>query len=104
MKLLLGCFLVLLPALVITKSVDGDHHSERVLHGKKLVNGEHEGEEGEHDEDYDHQAFLGDEAEEFDHLTPEESQSRLSAIVDKIDKVSLLLKRPHVTSPLGTQC
>ena len=43
---------------------------------------------GEHDYDYDHEAFLGDEAEEFDHLTPEESQHRLAAIVDKIDKVS----------------
>ena len=41
---------------------------------------------GEHDYDYDHEAFFGDEAEEFDHLTPEESQHRLAAIVDKIDK------------------
>jgi hypothetical protein len=31
----------------------------------------------EHNPDYDHEAFLGQEAEEFDNLTPEESQKRL---------------------------
>ncbi|XP_030295092.1 calumenin-A [Sparus aurata] len=36
--------------------------------------------------DYDHEAFLGqDEAKTFDQLPPEESQRRLSIIVDKID-------------------
>ena len=37
------------------------------------------------DHDYDHEAFLGDEAHEFDDLSPEESQRRLAIIVDKID-------------------
>ena len=33
---------------------------------------------GEHNEDYDHDAFLGrDQADEFDELSPEESQERL---------------------------
>ena len=36
--------------------------------------------------DYDHEAFLGEEAKTFDDLTPEESKSRLAIIVDKIDK------------------
>lgn len=31
----------------------------------------------EHDPNYDHEAFLGQEAEEFDNLTQEESQRRL---------------------------
>lgn len=31
----------------------------------------------EHDPSYDHEAFLGQEAEEFDNLTQEESQRRL---------------------------
>jgi len=31
----------------------------------------------EHNPDYDHEAFLGQEAEEFDNLTQEESQRRL---------------------------
>ncbi|XP_017295982.1 calumenin-A isoform X2 [Kryptolebias marmoratus] len=36
--------------------------------------------------EYDHEAFLGqDEAQTFDHLSPEESRRRLSIIVDKID-------------------
>ena len=64
-------------------------HGDRVLHGRDLSGKEHYHEDGaEHDADYDHEAFLGaDEAEEFDHLTPEESQERLAAIVDRIDKV-----------------
>ncbi|KAK6973370.1 calumenin [Biomphalaria glabrata] len=42
---------------------------------------------GEHNPDYDHDAFLGhEEAETFDQLSPEESKQRLSIIVDKIDK------------------
>ena len=32
----------------------------------------------EHNPDYDHDAFLGDEADEFDKLTPEESKERLA--------------------------
>ncbi|MCL4126530.1 UNVERIFIED_CONTAM: hypothetical protein GTU68_061764 [Idotea baltica] len=40
----------------------------------------------DHNLDYDHEAFLGDEeAREFDHLSPEESIERLSKIVDKVD-------------------
>jgi len=42
---------------------------------------------GEHNPDYDHDAFLGhDEAETFDQLSPDESKKRLAIIVDKIDK------------------
>lgn len=38
---------------------------------------EHE-HEGEHNPDYDHEAFLGkDEAKTFDQLTPDESKDRL---------------------------
>ncbi|XP_050442732.1 calumenin-like [Adelges cooleyi] len=40
----------------------------------------------EHDPNYDHEAFLGQEAEEFDNLTQQESQRRLGLIVNKIDK------------------
>lgn len=31
----------------------------------------------EHNKEYDHEAFLGEEAKTFDQLTPEESQKRL---------------------------
>ena len=40
---------------------------------------------GEHDLEFDHEAFMGDEAEEFKHLTPEESKEKLIKIVKKID-------------------
>ncbi|XP_046450335.1 calumenin-B-like [Daphnia pulex] len=40
----------------------------------------------EHNADYDHEAFLGDEAKTFDQLSPEESKERLGKIVDKIDR------------------
>merc|ERR1711953_144344 len=44
-----------------------------------------EADDHDHDLEFDHQAFLGDEAEEFNNLTPEESKERLSKIVLKID-------------------
>ncbi|KAF4523076.1 hypothetical protein B566_EDAN003088 [Ephemera danica] len=41
----------------------------------------------EHNPDYDHEAFLGEEeAKTFDQLTPEESRNKLAGIVEKIDK------------------
>ena len=40
---------------------------------------------GEHNVEFDHEAFLGDQVEEFKHLTPEESKLRLVKIVKKID-------------------
>jgi len=50
------------------------------LHGKHF-------EGGEHNTQYDHEAFLGaDEAKKFDELTPEESKRRLGLIVDRIDE------------------
>ena len=40
---------------------------------------------GEHNAEFDHQAFMGDEAQEFRNLTPEESKEKLSKIAVKID-------------------
>jgi len=60
-----------------------EHEHDRVLHGKPLSSKEHHDDEGDYD--YDHEAFLGDEADEFDDLDPEESQRRLGVIADKID-------------------
>ncbi|XP_063978798.1 calumenin [Diachasmimorpha longicaudata] len=39
-----------------------------------------------HNPEYDHEAFLGEEAKTFNQLSPEESTRRLGIIVDKIDK------------------
>ncbi|XP_046364824.2 calumenin-B-like isoform X2 [Haliotis rufescens] len=53
---------------------------------KTLSEQDHE-DHGEHNNNYDHDAFLGkDDAKTFDQLSPEESQDRLGLIVDKIDK------------------
>lgn len=45
------------------------------------------GDKRDHNSDYDHEAFLGDnEAQTFDQLPPAEAKRRLGIIVDKIDK------------------
>lgn len=45
------------------------------------------GDKRDHNADYDHEAFLGeDEAKTFDQLSPGEAKRRLGIIVDKIDK------------------
>jgi len=69
---------------VFSASLDHEKEHDRVLHGRPLSDKEHV--LGGDDHDYDHEAFLGDDAEEFDDLDPEESQRRLGIIVDKIDK------------------
>ena len=45
------------------------------------------GDKRDHNADYDHEAFLGEEeAQTFDQLSPSEAKRRLGVIVDKIDK------------------
>nr|XP_023014709.1 calumenin isoform X1 [Leptinotarsa decemlineata] len=58
-------------------------HSERV-YNRDLSDKEHF-ENEHHNPEYDHEAFLGEEAKTFDQLPPEESKRRLGLIVDKID-------------------
>ncbi|XP_023933064.1 calumenin-A-like [Lingula anatina] len=83
-----ACMVVL--ALVATSRssaipTKSDDHKSRSL-DKDLSDEQHyEGEE--HNAEYDHEAFLGqEEAKTFDQLTPEESKERLSKIIDKIDR------------------
>ena len=45
-------------------------------HGN-LSDQEHYDEEGDHNKEYDHEAFLGKQKKSFDQLTPEESKERL---------------------------
>lgn len=62
-----------------------DEERKNRVHHEKLSDEEHFIHD-EHNPDYDHEAFLGeDEARTFDQLTPEESRDRLSKIVDRID-------------------
>jgi len=44
--------------------------------------------EGEHSSEYDHEAFLGDQKQEFDELSPEEAKKRLKVLAKKVDKSS----------------
>lgn len=41
--------------------------------------------EGEHNAEYDREAFLGDRKDEFDHLSPEEAQRRLKILLKQVD-------------------
>jgi len=77
-RLLLICGIA---SFIQAASLDTEKEHDRVLHGKPLSDKDH----NDYDHDYDHEAFLGDEADEFDDLSPEESQRRLGLIVDKID-------------------
>ncbi|XP_044253950.1 calumenin [Tribolium madens] len=56
-----------------------DRVFDRELSDKEHFENEH------HNPQYDHEAFLGEEAKTFDQLPPEESKRRLGLIVDKID-------------------
>jgi len=83
-KLLKFFVLVFLVSLATSKPADGEKKSRIV---KKDLSRQEHFHDSEHNPDYDHEAFLGeDEAEVFDHLTPEESKRRLSILVDRIDR------------------
>lgn len=79
-------FLGILLVIVIAEAVPkpGDDSKQRVL-DKDLSDKEHFI-ESHHNPEYDHEAFLGEEAKTFDQLSPEESTRRLGLIFDKIDK------------------
>lgn len=54
-------------------------HEDLTLSGK-----DHEV-DGEHNSEYDHEAFLGDMKDEYDDLPPEEAKKRLKVLVKKVD-------------------
>ncbi|CAL4093479.1 unnamed protein product [Meganyctiphanes norvegica] len=78
---------VLAAALVVavsSKPAD-EEKKPRVLHSPELSKEDHY-QNDEHNTDYDHEAFLGEDlAHSFDDLSPTESKERLGKIVDKID-------------------
>lgn len=74
---------LLLAAVIAAKPADEEKKSR--VHTDRLSDEAHFIDD-EHNPDYDHEAFLGeDEARTFDQLTPEESKDRLGKIVEKID-------------------
>lgn len=85
MELFIFVFVIFTLTNVYCSAIPASEQKQRV-HEMHLSNEEHEV-AGQHNNDYDHDAFLGhDEAETFDQLSPEESKIRLAIIVDKIDK------------------
>lgn len=82
LAIFLGCLFIVSFAVPNPDSSKKDRVFDRELSGEK-----HYSENEQHNTEYDHEAFLGEEeAKTFDQLTPEESKERLSKIVDKIDK------------------
>ena len=66
--------------IVLTKPMETDNAKKRIHEEQKLSDEEHEV-EGEHNPDYDHEAFLGkDESKSFDQLSPEESRTSLRRV------------------------
>lgn len=82
----LGIAAVILILIVSVSSVPTDKHGPKVP--KDLSDETHfVGDGHEHNADYDHEAFLGEEeAQTFDQLSAGEARRRLAIIVDKIDK------------------
>ena len=80
-------FIIILAVAVLTQvlAVPTDH--KRGPKAKDLSDETHyEGDKRNHNPDYDHEAFLGEEeAQTFDQLSPAEAKRRLGVIVDKID-------------------
>ncbi|KRT81335.1 HLH domain-containing protein [Oryctes borbonicus] len=80
-------YYMLLISLLITTSVlavpKPDDKKDRTI-DRELSSQEHYQDE-EHNLQYDHEAFLGEDSKAFDQLPPEESRRRLGLIVDKID-------------------
>ncbi|XP_026466864.1 reticulocalbin-2 [Ctenocephalides felis] len=88
------CFLIItnICVLVISGPASTGSHShsinkERVSDGAYIPRDAHHIENGEHHTEFDHEAILGStkEAEEFDHLSPEESKKRLAILLKKMD-------------------
>lgn len=69
---------------VVAIPQSGTHEKKERVHDAKLSGQEHYQNE-QHNTQYDHEAFLGEDAKSFESLPPEESKRRLSVIVDKID-------------------
>lgn len=73
LQVVLFCLLV---TCVLSRPQQEKKGKDRVFEGKVSTEDHFKGEE--HNADYDHEAFLGDEKKTYDQLTPEESRERLA--------------------------
>ena len=62
----------------IRKDARAKPHEDELSHEEHFKDGEHNAE-------FDREAFLGDRKEEFDHLSPEEAQRRLKILLKQVD-------------------
>ncbi|KAL1490461.1 hypothetical protein ABEB36_013150 [Hypothenemus hampei] len=78
---------------VMHKSFSHGHHEHNNLNQERESDGAysprepHYNDEGHHNSEFDHEAILGStkEAEEYDHLPPEEAKRRLEILLTKMD-------------------
>lgn len=85
--------LILIALVVLIESATTHKHShqpsgERVEDGVyRSRDAGHHGDDGEHFAEFDHEAILGSvkTAEEFDHLSPDESKRRLRLLIITMD-------------------
>lgn len=83
--------------LTLSKPTDTEDSKKRVHEEPKLSDVEHDV-EGDHNSDYDHEAFLGKEdAKTFDQLSPEDARNRLRFDVEVVVDIN----RCHVGFPVG---
>ncbi|WP_411027162.1 hypothetical protein, partial [Salmonella sp. s54925] len=76
------CFIAFVAG--IPRPHDKEGPNKRVHEQQPLSDDEHfKG--SEHNNEFDHEAFLGDMKEEFDHLSPEEAKRRLKLLITKVD-------------------
>lgn len=85
-----SCLLLLsLLSISINSAHIGSHLNKEREEDGAFVSRDHNhfGESGEHNTDFDHEAILGSvkEAEEFEHLSPEESKKRLRLLLRNMD-------------------
>jgi Ca2+-binding EF-hand superfamily protein len=83
MNLHIHVLVIVMSAVTYSSTIPTNEQNQRV-YDQPLSDLDHNN--GEHNEAYDHEAFLGrEQAKVFDQLSPDESKAKLAAIVDKID-------------------
>ncbi len=73
---------------VFALPADADGKNERAKPHEDKLSEEDHFKDGEHNLDFDREAFLGDRKDEFDHLSPEEAQRRLKILLKQVDNDS----------------
>lgn len=79
-KIVCALFLILCICVLAICAKTGEGATKRTGGARdqgNLSDEEHYNEKGEHNSEYDHEAFLGNQKKSFDQLTPEESKERL---------------------------